>query len=205
MTVAALLLAGGESSRMGTPKPLLEWGPSTRLRAGAATLIEYQIGQLKRAGIDKVVVVLGAQADEVRPYVHQAGAQAVINELYRSGRASSLRVGAAALDDDVEAIVVINVDQPRPHQVLARLVRSHLEAGQVVTIPVHQGKRGHPPVLAGSLLSELREAREETLGLREILRRHEDDVRTVDFDTPVVLLDINRPADYEKALSYYFR
>ncbi|MFB3093327.1 MAG: NTP transferase domain-containing protein, partial [Dehalococcoidia bacterium] len=57
MTVAAILLAGGESSRMGTAKPLLEWGGNT--------LIEYQLAQLKEPPVERVVVVLGHRADEV--------------------------------------------------------------------------------------------------------------------------------------------
>ncbi|HET8944933.1 MAG TPA: NTP transferase domain-containing protein, partial [Dehalococcoidia bacterium] len=104
--VVAILLAGGESSRMGAPKPLLDWG--------GGTLIEYQLSQLREAGADKLIVVLGHRADEVLPHVHRAGAQAIINELYAEGRASSVRVAAGALPENTEAVVVLNVDQPRP-------------------------------------------------------------------------------------------
>ena len=76
-----MLLAGGESTRMGAPKPLLDWG--------GRTLVEYQVEQLREAGADQVIVVLGHRADEVLPHVHRAGAQAIINELYAGGRASS--------------------------------------------------------------------------------------------------------------------
>lgn len=197
MTIAAILLAGGESSRMGTPKPLLEWG--------GYTLIEYQLAQLKGPPVDRLVVVLGHRADEVRPYVQRAGALAVVNDLYAEGRASSLRVGAAALGDDTEAVLVLNVDQPRPHAVIERLVREQRRLGSLITVPTYEGQRGHPPHLAGRLLPELREAREETQGLREVMRRHEGDVSEVAFDTPVVLLDINQPQEYERARASYFQ
>ncbi len=196
MTVAAILLAGGESARMGTPKPLLEWG--------GYTLIEYQLAQLKGPPIDQVIVVLGYRADEVRPHVHRAGAQAVINELYRQGRASSLRVGAAALDEDTEAVVILNVDQPRPQAVIARLVDAHRHRQSLISVPAFQGRRGHPPVLSGSLIAELREVREDSQGLRAVMRRHESQIEEVAFDTPVVLLDINQPQEYEKARASYF-
>src|SRR3972149_1942405 len=107
MTVAPLLLAGGESPRMGVPKPLLEWGGST--------LIEYQLAQLKGPPLDRVVVVLGHRADDVLPYVRSASAQAVVNELYAEGRASSLRVGAAAPPDNTSARPLPNADQHPPH------------------------------------------------------------------------------------------
>lgn len=196
MTVAAILLAGGESTRMGVPKPLLEWG--------GYTIIEYQLAQLKGPPVDRVVVVLGHRADEVLPYVRSAGALAVVNELYAEGRASSLRVGAAALPDDTAAIIILNVDQPRRHDVIARLVELHRRSGSLITIPAHEGRRGHPPVLAGSLLPELREVKEETQGLRAVIERHAEEVRELPFETPAVLLDLNRPEDYQEARASYF-
>lgn len=196
MTVAAILLAGGESTRMGEPKPLLEWG--------GHTLIEYQLAQLERPPVDRVVVVLGHRADEVQPYVRRAGAQAIINELYTEGRAASLRVAAAALPNDTAAVLVLNVDQPRPHEVIARLVDAHRRSGSLITVPTHEGKRGHPPLLAGSLLPELREVSEATLGLRAVIQRHAEHVRELPFETEVVLLDLNRPQEYEKARATYF-
>ena len=204
MTVAAILLAGGESSRMGVPKPLLEWGPSTGLRAGGCTLIEYQLAQLKGPPLDRVVVVLGHRADDVLPYVRSADARAVVNELYTEGRASSLRVGAAALPDDTSSVLILNVDQPRPHDVIARLIDVHRHSGSLITIPTYEEKRGHPPVLDGSLLPELREASEVTQGLRAVIARHEADVRELAFETPAVVLDLNQPQEYQQARASYF-
>ena len=196
MPVAAILLAGGESTRMGVPKPLLEWG--------GYTLIEYQLAQLKGPPLDRVVVVLGHHADDVLPYVRSAGAQALVNELYAEGRASSLRVGAAALPDDTTAVLILNVDQPRPHDVVARLVDVHRHSGSLITVPTFEEKRGHPPVLDGSLLPELREVSEATQGLRAVIARHEADVRELAFETAAVLLDLNQPQEYQRARASYF-
>src|SRR5437773_8915657 len=105
MTVAAILLAGGESSRMGQPKALLPWGPSTG-SGQAQTLVEYQIDQLRQPPVERVVVVLGHDAERIRPVVEQAGAEVLVNELYKRGRASSLRAGTRAVADDTRTIVV---------------------------------------------------------------------------------------------------
>ena len=196
MTIAAILLAGGESSRMGTAKPLLEWGGNT--------LIEYQLAQLKEPPVDRLVVVLGHRADEVLPYVRGTGAQTLINELYAQGRASSLRLGAAALPDDTTAVLVLSVDQPRPHDVIARLVDMHQRSGNLITVPTYEEKRGHPPLLDGSLLPELREVNEATQGLRAVIKRHAADVNELPFETSAVLLDLNRPQEYQKAHASYF-
>ena len=198
MTVAAILLAGGESSRMGTAKPLLEWGGNT--------LIEYQLAQLKEPPVERVVVVLGHRADEVLPYVGRSGPDVVVvvNELYAEGRASSLRLGAAALPDDTTAILVLSVDQPRPHDVIARLVGVHRHSGSLITVPTYDDRRGHPPLLDGSLLPELREVNEATQGLRAVIERHAADVTELPFETSAVLLDLNRLQEYQKARASYF-
>ncbi len=183
---------------MGTPKPLLEWG--------GCTLIEYHLAQLKEPPVGRVVVVLGHRADEVLPYVRGAGPDVVgvVNELYAQGRASSLRAGAAALPDDTTDVLVLSVDQPRPHDVIARLVDVHQRSGSLITVPTYEEKRGHPPLLDGSLLPELREVNEETQGLRAVIERHAADVNELAFETSAVLLDLNRPREYQKARASYF-
>ncbi len=193
---AAILLAAGESARMGRPKPLLVWGDET--------LVEYQVRQFRDAGCDPVIVVLGAHEDAVRPLVHRAGALALINELYAEGRASSVRVGAGALGEDVDRALVLNVDQPRPASVHTHLLAAASAANAAIAVPVHDGRRGHPVVFDRSLFPELREVREATEGMREVMQRHEADILEVPFDTVVVTLDMNRPEDYEAARVTYF-
>ncbi len=196
MTTAAILLAAGESTRMGQPKPLLRWGD--------ATLIEYQVQELRAAGVEEIVAVLGHEADAVRPRV-PASVRIVVNEAYREGRASSLRAGAKALDDSAGPIVVLNVDQPRPRDLLRMLLASHREAGAAITLPVYEGKRGHPVIVDGVLLAELRSASEEDRGLRGIIAAHDDDVHEVEVQSSIARLDINTPADYERALAIFER
>ncbi len=196
MTVAAILMAGGESRRMGSPKPLLDWG--------GVTLLEYQLRQLRDAGADDVIAVLGHEPDRLLPLVRAAGARAVVNENYREGRASSIRAGAMTVDGGTTAIVVLNVDQPRTSAITRRLLTQHAGMQALITVPVHGGVRGHPIVLAGSLLGETREVKEETQGLRGIVEAHDADVNEVEFDLPVVLLDLNEPGDYKSARRTYF-
>ena len=181
---------------MGRPKALLSWGDTT--------LIEYQVEELIAAGVDELVVVLGHGADEIRPHV-PAAARIVVNEGYQDGRASSLRAGAAGLSDDAGPIVVLNVDQPRPREMLSALLSAHLSGGTLVTVPSVDGKRGHPPVLAGALLTELRAATEEAQGLRGIITAHRRETHEAVFDSPILLLDVNTPDQYQRALAEFGR
>lgn len=195
MVTAAVLLAAGESARMSEPKPLLPWSDRT--------LIEYQLEELAGCGIDDIVVVLGHEAERVRPLALAGGARVVLNEAYRQGRASSLRAGATAVPDGAEAVLVLNVDQPRPRTLLRHLLGVHREGAALITVPTYEGRRGHPTVLAGALLGELRAVEEESLGLRGLLERHAAAVQEVPFETPLVLLDLNTPEAYERARRDY--
>jgi CTP:molybdopterin cytidylyltransferase MocA len=195
MTIAAILLAGGRSRRMGKPKPLLEWR--------GKTLVEYQGQQLKQLPVDQLVVVLGHGADDVRPLVRGVGGLCVVNELYNEGRASSVRVGAAALSEETDAVLVLNVDQPRPVTIMRRLLAEHRKSHALITIPTHGGERGHPTIFDGSLLPAMREVREESQGLRDVVASTDGLILEVEFDSNVVLLDLNEPHQYETALESY--
>lgn len=196
MTVAAILLAGGESSRMGKPKALLAWGDTT--------LIEYQIDQLRQPPVERVIVVLGHRANDVRPFAEKLECDVLVNELYERGRASSLRMGARALSDDTRSIVILDVDQPRPRIVVQRLLENHSRASSMITVPTFDGQRGHPTILDGWLLPALRQVRERSQGLRGLLDAHESEIVEVPFDSDVVLLGMNTPAEYEQAKAKYF-
>jgi molybdenum cofactor cytidylyltransferase len=193
---AGVLLAAGESARMGRPKPLLPWGDTT--------LIEYQVGEMLAAGLERVIVVLGHAWQDVKPYLTGPAVETVINEAYRESKAGSLRAVAASLLDEDEAVAILSVDQPRPRDVLTRLLAAHDAGAALVTVPVHGGRRGHPTVLAGALIPELRNVLDETLGLRGLIERHQASLREVAFDTPIVLLDLNTPDDYRQAHELFF-
>lgn len=198
MTVAAILLAAGTSTRMGRPKSLLPWG--------GMTLIEWQVEQLRAAGVEDVIVVVGHEAEAVSRQVGAESARLVVNAHYQEGRASSLRAGAAAAADDVEAVLVLGVDQPRPAWLSRRLIEAWRSQGRpAAVVPVNRGRRGHPVVVAGALLPDLRSASEADLGFRGILNRHKDGVAEVVVDDDVVNVDINTPAEYEAALAKFVR
>jgi molybdenum cofactor cytidylyltransferase len=205
---SAILLAAGESTRMGRPKALLPW------RGG--TLLEYQVAELRAAGVDDVVVVLGHGAEALRPHVPPE-ARVVVNEAYRDGRASSLRAGAAALPDSAGPIVVLGVDQPRPREVVRRLLEAQARSGAPITVPVSDGHRGHPAVLSGALLPELRAATEEAQGLRGVIEAHAPEVHELpfillqhesmasepDLTALMVRIDINTLEEYEDARALF--
>jgi molybdenum cofactor cytidylyltransferase len=220
MSVAALLLSAGESRRMGRPKALLPWP----FQYGEGTsLLAHQIAALQAAGVDRVVVVLGHQAAAVRAAVEPlllgdlSGVSWAVNPHYQQGKTTSIKAGLAALGKsglDVlskaspaalgpvpfDALLILNVDQPRTAETLRHLLAAHRQGGCLITIPTYQGKGGHPVVLDGSLLDELGQIDEATEGLRALVRRHRDSVRRVAVDAAEVLWDLNTPEQYQAAV-----
>jgi molybdenum cofactor cytidylyltransferase len=189
---AAIVLAAGASRRMGSPKALLPWG--------GMTLAGYAIRELVAAGASRVVVVLGAGADQVLAALPGCeGVVPVVNADYAVGRSSSVRAGAAAVPPGYAALIVQAVDQPCPAEIAEGLYQAVEADGVDVAIPVFGGRRGHPLGLSGRLIPELAAVREEDLGLRAVVRRHADTTVEVPVSSDVVHLNLNDPAAYEAA------
>ncbi len=193
MATAGILLAAGLSTRMGRPKALLPWCGSV--------LAEYQVRQMLEAGLDPVVVVVGHEAANVTASLRELAVKVALNREYAAGRATSVRAGALAVPDRTDAILLLNVDQPRHVETLRRLIEGHVDLGGLITVPAFKGKRGHPVVIAGSLLAELRCVSDETEGLHAVTRRHAAGRKVIEVGTMEVLLDLNDPAAYRSALA----
>lgn len=189
--ISSILLAAGMSTRMGEPKALLDWH--------GQTLLSYQIAQLREAGADEVIVVIGYRADDVFRALRGANARFMINALYAHGRAGSLRIGAKAVNRDADAIVLLNVDQPRPAEFLRTLIAEH-KPGIAATRPSHGGHHGHPVIVSGALRGELMEATDETRGLAGVLAAHPGELAEYEAG-PLCHLDLNTPEEYRAALA----
>ena len=190
----AVLLAAGESSRMGQLKALLPWS--------GQTLLEHQVSCLLDGGAERVVVVLGHRAGELRPLMQgKEGVSWTLNPDYRQGKTTSIKAGLSALDSDaVEDILLLNVDQPRTASDVAHILSVHRAHSYAVTVPEYQGKGGHPIVLSAALLPELREINEESQGIKAVVRRRPESVNRIPLDNPEILLDLNTPEQYRAAV-----
>jgi len=187
--ISSIILAAGMSNRMGEPKPLLDWG--------GEPLLSWEVRQLREAGVDEVIVVLGHQADAIHRRIKSAACRVMLNPRHQMGRAGSLRIGAKAVSRDADAIVVMNVDQPRPAGFLRNLIAMHREES-AATRPAVDGRHGHPVVVSGRLRTELMGATDEQEGLRGILHAHANELADVASDD-LCEVDLNTPGDYQAA------
>ncbi len=187
--ISSIILAAGLSSRMGELKPLLDWG--------GEPLLAYEIKQLKEAGVDEVVVVLGYRADDIHRRIGQLDCRVMLNPLFYQGRAGSIRIGAKAVNRDATAILLQNVDQPRSADFLRQLIAAHQEES-AATIPASGGKHGHPVVVSGRLRNEMMTASDEQRGLDGVLKAHSGEIVETNMDDSC-FIDVNTPEEFEAA------
>lgn len=196
MLTQAILLAAGESTRMGTPKSTLDWF--------GKPLVVAQVESLLQAGVDSVVVVVGATVSPLENLLSEMPSVVlVVNHDFKTGKASSVRTGARSLDGRCDNVVLLAVDQPRPAWVISNVLSCHVKANALITSPRYKGHGGHPLVFSASLRSELENVTDELEGVRAIMSRHAHEVNNVEFTSPIVRIDLNTPEEYRTALATY--
>ena len=195
--IPAVVLAAGNSSRMGRTKALLRVGPSQE------TFLMRIIRVLREGGVDAIVVVIGGDAAAVRASLPRSDALAAIeNPRYEEGQLSSLLVGLAAVEqrhDDVDAVMVTLVDLPL---ISAATVRSVLDAYRAnpdapIVRPRRAGRHGHPVIFNRSIFGELRRA-DPSQGAKPVVHAHAAEEVNVDVDDDGAFIDIDTPEDYER-------
>jgi molybdenum cofactor cytidylyltransferase len=193
--VAAVLLAGGESSRMGESKALLPW-------ITGEPLVAYQVHALHEAGYAPIIVVLGHIPLEInRAIPTDVDVTIVVNERYRDGRSSSIVTGVLQVTTpDIDAFVVASVDQPRSVEMLRTLRETWEREQPAIAMPSYQHRSGHPPIFDAGLATEVLQVTEEEQGLREVIRNFASERLFVSVDDPLTLTNLNTHEDYEAAL-----
>jgi len=187
--ISAIILAAGESKRMKAFKPLLPLGQTTVMER-TATLF-------KSAGIDDVRVVIGHRAPELVMLLKATGVNCVVNESYRKGMFSSVVCGVTSLPCNRDGFFVHPVDIPLVRrQTILELISAFRTSGQSVVHPTFEGQRGHPPLIAFHLASEIERWSGEG-GLRALLERHELDSLDVEVADECILMDLDTADDYE--------
>jgi molybdenum cofactor cytidylyltransferase len=189
--VAGLILAAGESSRMGTPKATLAFR--------GRTFLEQIVQTLGEVGIERIAVVLGHQAEDIQRQVKIEPAQVVLNPDYRSGQTSSLQAGLRALlADEPEAVLLCLVDHPAVSaETMRGIVATFRQSGAPVVIPTYQGRRGHPVLIGRQVFDELMRLGCEA-GADSVIRRYRPATQFVEVEDEGVVTDVDDPESYRR-------
>jgi molybdenum cofactor cytidylyltransferase len=189
----AIVLAAGESRRMGSPKMLLPYNDMT--------VIEQVVNNLLDADIDRVVVVLGANREDIMKVTRSYDVFHCYNEDYKGGMLSSVKCGFFSLPQGCTGALIMPGDQPMtgPGEI-NRVIRTFLESGKGLVMAAHNGKRGHPLIVDMKYADEVLNLPEDE-GLRALAARHPEDVLESDTDDSSVLRDIDTQEDYMNEIS----
>lgn len=186
--ITAIILAAGESKRMGEPKMLMPWGKST--------VLQTVISTFQASGIKDILVVTGGARQQIEGLIGKT-VQTVFNEDYKNGEMlSSIQLGLSVKMREASAALICLGDQP---QIEERSVRSicnaFLETKSQIVVPSYQMQRGHPWLVARPLWDELL-AMKSPKTPRDFLRKNARTIHYVLVNTPSVIADLDTPEDY---------
>jgi len=191
---AGLILAAGESRRMGFPKALLQYRGATFLD----TLVELFAGRCQ-----PVIVVLGAGAEEIgRQGLKLGSVTVVVNPDYGRGQTSSMQCGLRAVPPEAEGVLFTLVDHPAVttqtvDALLGRGMAEHEKrwSAPLLRVPRYLGRRGHPIWFSRELIREFL-AVPENGAARDVVARHRARTEFLDLDDPGIVADIDDPDAY---------
>ena len=189
--VAAIILAGGPSSRFGKPKQLAKFRDQTLVRHAARAAIA--------AGCDHVAVVVGERAAEIETELSALACEVAVNHDWREGLASSIRAGLQHVltdDHDIELILLMACDQPLVDEKgLRELIRTQESTAKPIVASAYAGTLGIPALFARSVFPALLELTGDR-GAKELILSRPDDVASFDF--PAAAVDVDTAADLEQ-------
>lgn len=189
--VAIIILAAGASTRMGTPKQLLPYRGRGLLRHIAIEAVASQCYP--------IVVVLGSQAEQIKPEVNDLDLHIVENQQWAEGMGSSIRAGIAKLaatSQNIQATTIVLCDQPLVcSHLLDQLVETYYSTHSPIVASVYSGTLGVPALFSRDLFAELMML-DAVTGAKQVIGQHIQEVYPVPF--PAGAIDLDTPADYEQ-------
>jgi molybdenum cofactor cytidylyltransferase len=189
--VSAIILSAGASGRMGSPKALL--------KIGKKTFLQHIIEILTNQSIKQIHVVLGADADEIKPSIAGLSVNVIVNYQWQNGQLSSLIAGLDAIHEtQATGVLVWPVDHPIVSGiVINEMINAFENHPDTIIIPKYDERRGHPVIFPQSIFNDLRSAPLNE-GARSVVRGNEDMVYEVDTGEEGILINIDTPEYYEK-------
>jgi molybdenum cofactor cytidylyltransferase len=189
----AVILAAGESKRMGTPKMLLPFKGST--------MIEIVTGNVTRSNVDKTLIVLGAVRESLVQLTGILPVKICYNDDYKEGMLSSVKCGLRNVPAGSGAVMIFQGDQPFiTSHVINSVIQAYLSSDKGIVIPVYKKKRGHPVLIANKYRDEIQKL-DIDKGLRSLAYKFPDDVLEVLTDEPGILRDFDTISEYLREIN----
>jgi len=189
----AIILAAGESRRMGFPKMLLAFE--------GKTMIENVISNVHESKVNRIMVVLGAVREPLVQVIEKSDVRYCYNDNFKDGMLSSVICGFRNLPSDYNAVMVFQGDQPliKP-AAINTVIEAYLSSGKGIVIPVHKKRRGHPILIDRKYRNEV-EYLSPARGLRSLAQKFSDDVLEIETEETGILRDFDTYDEYRKEIN----
>lgn len=189
----SVILAAGESKRMKEQKLLMKYGKSS--------IIETVVQKNLDSKVNGVMVVLGADHEEVAAKIKGFKVESVINKEYASGMFSSVRKGVSALPPEADSVIISLGDQPMINSgIINDLIDLKKVSSKGIILPVYKGKHGHPVLIGRKYFSEIA-GMPDSATLRDVISGHRDDIAELQVDSDNILRDIDTREQYNNELT----
>jgi molybdenum cofactor cytidylyltransferase len=194
LTVAAIILAAGRSSRMGSHKLLLPYK--------GRPIVNWVLAAACASQADPIIVVLGHEAELVDAALQaERRFLAIHNPLYAEGMSTSLRIGLAAMPQEADGAIILLGDQPLiTLEIINAMIAVSAKAPDAIIAASYQGRRGNPVLFPRQYFAELTTITGDEGG-RSLLARYPDRVRLVEIDDALAGRDIDTPEEYQALVS----
>jgi molybdenum cofactor cytidylyltransferase len=190
--LAAVILSGGASSRMGSPKALLAYQGRPFLEHLLEVTAHRQIGVRR--------VVLGAHAEPIAKAIDLKPDEIVINEDWEKGQLTSIQAALRSLPPGTDGILLFLIDHPLiSADLVQELIERFYKSRKPIVLPLYQGRRGHPVIFSAAVYEELLHAPLET-GARAVVWAHSGEVEEMRTSEEGCVLNLNDPDTLQKAL-----
>jgi molybdenum cofactor cytidylyltransferase len=187
--ISAILLAAGQSKRMGELKQLMPFGQST--------IVGQAVDNLLNSAVDEVIVVVGYMAEDVTKAIAAKPIKVVINPDFEQGMSTSIIAGLKSVHSKTQGVMLALGDQPLVNsQTINRLIEGFYNHDKGVAVPTYQGRRGHPIIFAIKYKEQLLRLSGD-VGGRQIIEDHPEDVLEVAVDSESIIADVDTTDDYE--------
>ncbi|HIJ86084.1 MAG TPA: molybdenum cofactor cytidylyltransferase [Desulfuromonadales bacterium] len=193
--ITGIVLAAGTGSRMGRTKQLLPF-------RGQA-LLECVVGNARASSLDRIIVVLGFQADAVAQLFAANDVTVVVNPAYESGQSTSLKAGLHAVTQEADAVLFLLGDQPLVTPETINRIISHYERFPhcPVVVPVFEGRRGNPALFSRETFARI-EALSGDCGARSLFAEYAGNILEVTVNDRSIHMDIDTEEDYHRLLEH---